>query len=194
MPLTLANRITILRFFSIPLFVLMLIYYIIGVVKGEPVIALRWVATAIFLGIFLLDAVDGYIARVRREITNLGTLLDPLADKAVLVSALILLSGPAAEKAFHPHLPVWFVLVAVSRDAILVIGALIIQSIVGNVSVQPRITGKITTFFQGTIVLWALVGLPAAPFLWLICTAAFFTAASLVQYLLDGIRQLEKAK
>lgn len=194
MPLTLANRITILRIFSIPLFVLMLIYYTTGVAKGAPRVELRWVATGIFLGIFLLDAVDGYLARIRREITNLGTLLDPLADKAVLVSALILLSGPAAEKAFHPHLPIWFVIAAVSRDAILVIGALIIESIVGSVSVQPRIAGKITTFFQGTIVFWVLVGLPASPFLWLLGITAFFTGVSAVQYLLDGIRQLEKAK
>lgn len=194
MPLTLANRITILRIFSIPLFVLMLIYYTTGVAKGTPVVELRWIATGIFLGIFLLDAVDGYLARVRREITNLGTLLDPLADKAVLVSALILLSSPAAEKAFQPHLPIWFVLVAVSRDIILVIGALIIQNIVGSVRVQPRISGKITTFFQGTIVFWVLVGMPASPLLWLLCIAAFFTGVSAVQYLLDGIRQLEKAK
>jgi cardiolipin synthase (CMP-forming) len=194
MPLTLANRITILRIFAIPLFVLMLIYYSAGVVKGDPQPALRWIATAVFLGIFLLDAVDGYIARTRRQITKLGTLLDPLADKAVLVSALILLCGPAAENAFYPHLPVWFVLVAVSRDAILVIGALMIQSIIGNVNVQPRITGKITTFFQGAIVLWVLVGLPAPLFVWPLGIGAFFIGASAVQYLLDGIKQLEKAK
>jgi CDP-diacylglycerol--glycerol-3-phosphate 3-phosphatidyltransferase len=194
MPLTLANKVTILRIFSIPLFVLMLIYYTTGVAKGAPATEFRWIATGVFLGIFLLDAVDGYLARIRREITDLGTLLDPLADKAVLVSALILLSGPAAEKAFLPHLPVWFVLAAVSRDTILVIGAGIIQSIAGSVRIQPRITGKITTFFQGTIVIWVLTGLPASPLLWLLGVAAFFTGVSLAQYLLDGIRQLEKAK
>ncbi|HUI91334.1 MAG TPA: CDP-alcohol phosphatidyltransferase family protein [Chitinivibrionales bacterium] len=194
MPLTLANRITILRIFAVPLFVAALLYYTTGVAKGAPEIVLRWVATGIFLGIFLFDAVDGYLARIRREITALGTLLDPLADKAVLVSALILLSDPAAEKAFSPHLPIWFMIAAVSRDAILVIGGLIIQSIMGSVRVQPRITGKITTFFQGTIIFWVLVGLPASPFLWLLYIAAFFTAVSAVQYLLDGIRQLEKAK
>lgn len=194
MPLTLANRITILRIFTIPLFILTLMYYSGGVARGEPLTALRWTALAIFLGIFLLDAVDGYIARTRREITNLGTLLDPLADKAILLSALILLSGPDAEKAFRPHLPLWFVLVAVSRDAILIIGSLIIQSIVGKVRVQPRLSGKVTTFLQGTIVFWVLVGLPAAPFIWIVAVAAVLTAVSAVQYLLDGVRQLEKEK
>jgi cardiolipin synthase len=194
MPLSLANRITIVRIFAIPLFVLLIIYYGMGATKGEPHVELRWLGLAIFLGIFLLDAVDGYLARVRREITGLGTLLDPLADKAVLVSALILLSGHGAEKAFVPHLPVWFAIVAVSRDAILVVGALLIQSIVGSVNVQPRITGKITTFFQGTVVLWVLVGLPAAFLVWMLGITAFFTCVSAAQYLVDGIRQLEKAK
>jgi len=159
------------------------------------VAALRWCATGIFLGIFLLDAVDGYVARVRREITSLGTILDPLADKAVLLSALILLSLPRSAAAFQPHLPVWFVLVAISRDGILVTGAAIIQSIMGGVTVRPRITGKIATFFQGTVVVWSLIGLPAgSPFFWLVCSAAFFTLVSAVQYIFDGIRQLEKAK
>ncbi len=194
MALTLANRITIIRIFAVPVFVLAVIYYSMGALKGEVHLALRWTGLAIFLLIFLLDGVDGYLARSRREITSLGTLLDPLADKAVLVSALLLLSGHNAEKAFAPHLPVWFVLVAISRDVILVIGALIIQSIMGSVHVQPRMPGKITTFLQGIVVLWVLVGLPQRPLVWLLGVAAFFTAASAAQYVLDGIRQLEREK
>jgi CDP-diacylglycerol--glycerol-3-phosphate 3-phosphatidyltransferase len=194
MPLTLANKITIVRIFCIPLFVLCIIYYSLGVARGDTHLALRWLGLAVFLGIFLLDAVDGYLARSRREITRLGTLLDPLADKAALVSALILLSGHSAEEAFVPHLPVWFALVAISRDVILVVGALIIQSVAGSVSIQPRILGKITTFFQGTAILWVLIGLPGRPLVWVLCITAFFTAASAAQYLLDGVIQLEREK
>ena len=194
MPLTLANKITIIRIFSVPLFVLLIIYYSMSVTKGNPHMALRWAGLAVFLGIFLLDAVDGYIARSRREITSLGTLLDPLADKAVLVSSLILLSGHSAEKAFIPHLPVWFALVAISRDVILVIGALIIQSVTGSVRIQPRVLGKATTFFQGIAIALVLVGLPAKALVWFLCVTAFFTAASALQYLLDGIKQLERTR
>jgi cardiolipin synthase (CMP-forming) len=193
-PLTLANRITILRILAIPLFILLFMYYTSGVAKSQGIAMLRWCTTGIFLGIFLLDAVDGYVARVRREITSLGTILDPLADKAVLLSALILLSMPGSAAAFQPHLPMWFLLTAISRDAILVTGAAIIQSIMGTVTVQPRITGKIATFFQGAVVVWSLIGLPPAPFSWILYTAAFFTLVSAVQYIFDGIRQLEKAK
>jgi CDP-diacylglycerol--glycerol-3-phosphate 3-phosphatidyltransferase len=193
-PLTLANRITILRILAIPFFILLLLYYSNGYAHSRGPVLLRWCATGIFLGIFLLDAVDGYVARARREITSLGTILDPLADKAVLLSALILLSMPASAGAFQPHLPAWFVVVAISRDAILVTGAAIIQSIMGTVLVRPRVTGKIATFFQGTVVVWSLAGLVAAPFPWILCTTAFFTLVSAVQYIFDGIRQLEKAK
>jgi cardiolipin synthase len=193
MPLTLANRITILRIFAVPLFILMLMYSN-GMVRGEQHAELRWIATGIFLGIFLLDAVDGYIARTRRQITSLGTILDPLADKAVLISALILLSDHSPAYALQPRLPMWFVLTAISRDAILIVGALIIQSIIGKVHIRPRITGKITTFFQGTVILWALIGLPQPAFRWLLWTATLFTLVSTVQYLLDGIRQLEREK
>jgi len=194
MPLTLANKITITRIFAIPLFVLVLLYYINIVSKGGFVPALRWIAFFIFVSIFLLDALDGYLARKRKEITNLGKLLDPIADKSLLISALILLSSANAEKAFDPYLPVWFVLIAISRDIILIVGALVIQNIAGKVIIQPRISGKITTFLQGISIVWVLLGLWSKPFLWLLFITAFFTCISAIQYLLDGIKQLEKSK
>jgi cardiolipin synthase (CMP-forming) len=192
MPLTLANRITLVRMFFIPLFILLVLYYDKSVLRGETEIGLRWFATAVFIGIFLLDAVDGYIARSRKEISKLGTLLDPLADKAMLLSALILLGRPSP--AFQTNLPVWFVLLVISRDVMLIGGALIIQSIVGNVTVRPRISGKATTFFQMTVIIWVLIGLPGKIFVGLVYTAAALTFLSALQYIFDGIRQLEKVK
>ncbi len=194
MPLTIANRITIVRILAIPFFIMLLMYYSKGAVLGQQHPILRWSAFGIFLSIFLLDAVDGYIARSRGEITHLGTILDPLADKLVLVSALLLLSIPPYASAFQPHLPFWFIAVIISRDIILSLGALLIQNIVGSLTVRPRVTGKIATFFQGTIIVWVLIGLPDVPFFWLIGIAALFIVVSASQYIFDGIRQLEKAK
>ena len=192
MPLTLANRITIVRIFFIPLFILLILYYDKSALRGNAEINLRWFATAVFLGIFLLDAVDGYIARSRNEISKLGTLLDPLADKAMLLSALVLLGRPSL--AFQTNLPVWFVLLVVSRDVMLIGGALVIQSIVGNVNVRPRISGKATTFFQMTVIIWVLIGLSGKIFAGLVYSAAALTFLSALQYVFDGVRQLEKAK
>jgi Phosphatidylglycerophosphate synthase len=176
----------------IPLFILLILYYDKSVLRGDAEINLRWYATAVFLGIFLLDAVDGYIARSRKEISKLGTLLDPLADKAMLLSALILLGRPTL--AFQTNLPVWFVLLVISRDVMLIVGALIIQSIVGNIIVRPRISGKATTFFQMTVIISVLIGLPGKIFVGLVYTAAALTFLSALQYVFDGIRQLEKVK
>jgi phosphatidylglycerophosphate synthase len=88
----------------------------------------------------------------------------------------------------------WFVLLVISRDVMLIGGALIIQSIVGHVTVRPRISGKATTFFQMTVIIWVLIGLPGKIFVGLVYTAAALTFLSALQYIFDGIRQLEKVK
>jgi CDP-diacylglycerol--glycerol-3-phosphate 3-phosphatidyltransferase len=190
MPLTLANKITIARMLFLPVFILLILYFEKSVARQEMNIYLRWTATGVFLGIFLMDALDGYVARKRKEITRLGTLLDPLTDKAMLLSALVLLSLPSA--AFECDLPAWFVVLVISRDVILVGGALIIQNLVGNVTVRPRITGKATTFFQAVVILWILLGLEPRVFISIVGIAAGLTFLSGIQYVYDGIRQLEK--
>ncbi len=191
MALTIANRITIVRMLFIPVFILLIVYFDKSVARGTPENLMRWTATGIFFGIFLLDAIDGYVARCRNEISKLGTLLDPLADKAMLLSALILLSRPS--DAFQSNIPTWFIVLAVSRDVLLVGGSLIIQSIAGALTVRPRISGKITTFFQMTMILWVLLGLNTKFFMPIVFIASGFTLLSGIQYVLDGIRQLERA-
>jgi CDP-diacylglycerol--glycerol-3-phosphate 3-phosphatidyltransferase len=191
MPLTLANKITIARMLLIPLFIVLVLYFEKSVEHNETNGVFRWAATGIFLGIFLLDALDGYMARKRREISKLGTLLDPLTDKAMLLSALILLSLPSS--AFKFSLPPWFVVLVISRDVILVGGSLIIQYLVGNVTVRPRMAGKGTTFFQAIVILWVLIGLDSRVFMPLVGIAAGLTFISGVQYIYDGILQLEKS-
>jgi len=191
MALTLANKITVVRILLIPVFIILVLYFDKSVIAGEPNSLMRRVATIVFFSIFLLDALDGYAARKRKEITRLGTLLDPLADKAMLLSALVLLSLPSS--AFSPSLPAWFVVLVISRDVLLVGGALIIQSIVGTVLVRPRLSGKVTTFFQSMVIIWVFLGLHHKIVYALIGIAAALTFVSAVQYILDGIRQLEKA-
>jgi cardiolipin synthase (CMP-forming) len=191
MPLTLANKITIVRMLLIPVFIILVLYFDKSMVRHEQNEVMRWISTGIFLGIFFLDALDGYFARKRNEITRLGAILDPLTDKAMLLSALILLSLPSTT--FESSLPLWFLVLVISRDVILVGGALIIQSIAGHVVVKPRLSGKCTTFFQAIVVLWVLTGLAPKVFIFLVGIAAAATLFSGVQYVFDGIRQLEKS-
>jgi len=85
--MTTANKITILRILLIPFFVVELIYYIR---TGREVF--RVAAIVSFLLASVLDGVDGYIARHFHQISELGKILDPLADKSLLVSAIVTLS------------------------------------------------------------------------------------------------------
>jgi cardiolipin synthase len=188
--LSLANRITIVRLFCIPFFILLLLYYDKSVFRGEENDLLRIYASIIFIVTFLSDALDGYIARTRKQITRLGTILDPLADKALLLSALILISY-ASENAYGIHLPIWFVWLVICRDIMLVAGSLLIHFISGMVSVRPRLSGKATTFFQAVLILWALLNLPEKPYVIFLWTATALTVISGAQYFFDGIRQFE---
>lgn len=189
--LSLANRITILRILGVPVFILMLLYYTMGLARGEAEEIHRAAALAIFLALALTDALDGYFARSRREVSSLGKLLDPLADKALLLSALILLTRPSLP-ALQPHIPIWFTLLVISRDVVLILGATIIHAVAGSVEVRPRVVGKIATFFQMVTITWVLVGGAARSFIVCVGAAGVFTFVSGVVYLFDGIRQLEK--
>ncbi|MEI6564928.1 MAG: CDP-alcohol phosphatidyltransferase family protein [bacterium] len=190
--LTLANRITIGRFLLIPVFILLTLYYILSVSENDPNELLRWGALMIFVITCLTDALDGYFARSRNEQTRLGTLLDPLADKTLLISSLLLLTGPWGH-CFNPHLPLWYVLLVISRDVLLVSGSVIIHITVGHTEVKPSLSGKLATFFQMGLILWVLIQGPVTGFMWVLWAASGFTLISAIQYISDGIRQLEKA-
>lgn len=189
--MTLANRITLLRLFCVPVFVLLLIYYEKSVAMGQRNEIFRIVASIVFIVTFLSDALDGYIARSRNQVSKLGTILDPMADKALLLSGLILLSYSSVQS-YTTHLPVWFVLLVISRDVMLVTGSVLIHALFGSVTVKARLPGKITTFFQMLIIVWVLIDLPSAPFMGILMAATLFTSISGIQYFFDGIRQFDK--
>lgn len=191
MSLTLANRITLLRLFCVPFFVLLLIYYEKSVGLGQRNELFRIAATIVFVVTFLSDALDGYIARSRNQVSRLGTILDPMADKALLLSGLVMLSSSSVQS-YTTHLPVWFVWLVISRDVMLVTGSVLIHALFGSVTVVAKVPGKITTFFQMLIIAWVILDLPAGPFPWVLWTGALFTVISGIQYFFDGIRQFDK--
>ena len=191
--LTLANKVTICRILLVPLFILTLIYYVSGVKEDNPNHYLRWGAVVIFLTAALTDALDGFLARSRGEKTVLGTYLDPIADKALLLSGLIILGMPSAG-AFNLRIPIWYLLLIISRDAVLIIGAVLINFLVGKVTVRPRLVGKISTVCQMLLIIWVLLGRGQQAFDWFLWTAGATTLISAILYYYDGIRQLGKAE
>lgn len=191
--LTLATKITIVRLLMTPVFVLLAVYYIDSVQDGQPNAYLRWATATVFLVTCSTDALDGYFARSRNARTRLGTMLDPLADKFLLLSGLIVLTG-AWGRCYNleSHIPIWYVLLVISRDVLLTIGAVIIHMVKGHMEVKPRITGKVATVFQMMLICWVLFALPPGIFKWVLWVAAAFTLFSLGQYIADGVRQLER--
>ena len=186
--MTLANKITILRILMIPMFVLVTLDYVKDFQKGEAHDWQYCLAFAIFAIAAVSDALDGYIARRYQQKTELGTLLDPLADKALLLSALIVLSRNHG--AAFDQLPLWFATLVISREVILVCGAVLIHMIVGKLTARPRLLGKCATFFQMVTLAWVLLKIEQPSFKWPMITAGVFTLVSGVWYIFDGVKQL----
>ena len=188
--ITLATKITILRILGVPVFAILVIYYLASIRDGNPVEAYRRAALFLFLLVALTDALDGYLARRRGEVSRLGSILDPIADKALMLSGLILLTKPTLPQ-FEPHIPLWFTGLVISRDVFLVVGALLIHAFSSQVKINPHVTGKIATALQVVVIAWVLAQAAASWFAYAVILACAFTAASWAIYLVDGLRQLE---
>lgn len=173
----LANWLTVLRILLIPVFISLLVY------------RQRWAALAVFLIAAVTDLLDGYVARQRGSQSRLGAFLDPMADKLLLVSSFVTLTWLRV-------LPFWIAAVVISRDLILMVGALAIHMAGGRITPRPTPAGKLATFFQVLTVLVGLLGpfysLPAIARLpvWL---AAGFTIVSGLQYIVQGMGFLNAA-
>ena len=181
--MTTANKVTILRILLVPFFICQVLYYGNGGAELH-----RWLAVTAFALCALSDGVDGYIARRYNQRSELGALLDPLADKLLLVSGVVFLSFD--HRPYLPPLPLWLVTTIVSRDLLLVIGWSVIHHVCGRVTVRPRISGKIATVLQMAVVLWALLKWPDGPLESLALATACFTGLSGLLYYWDGAKQL----
>jgi cardiolipin synthase len=146
---------------------------------------LRWISLGLFLIAVISDVIDGYIARRYYQKTKAGAILDPLADKLLLISAFTCLYIVGKEFSFF-QFPVWFVVTMISRDAILLLGALIIQLTVGRLDIEANIFGKITAFIQTLCVIGMLLQWPESKYLW--PPAVVVTIISGLLYIREGIK------
>ena len=186
-PMTTANKITILRILLIPVFVIEMIYY---VRTGNG--AHRFAGVLLFGVTAGSDGVDGFIARRYNQISELGKILDPLADKLLLVSGIVFLSFDNAP--YFRQIPLWLTGTIIGRDLLLALGAVVIRSVVGKIIVRPRITGKIATVFQMLVIIWILLGWDLVSHGYLLKAwfigAGLFTGISGLLYVFDGMNQL----
>lgn len=138
--MTVPNLLSIFRMGLIPLF-------IIALVEDRPTRAL-----VIFLAAGLTDALDGFIARFWNQKSHLGTYLDPMADKLLLVSAYVMLAIPPADGGLV--VPVWVAILVIARDVLIVVVSLVLYLALHVTAFQPAWIGKLSTAVQlATIVL-----------------------------------------
>ena len=190
--MTTANKITLVRILMIPAFVLMAIYYGESIKRGAPLEWQRYTAIAIFLVAAASDGLDGYIARRYNQKSALGVILDPIADKGLLLSGIITLSisNWSNVDPQYGQFPTWFPVLVISRDAVILIGSAVLHILNGHVRVRPAWTGKVATVLQMTAIAWVMLQFRFIPLIYVVAVAGFFTFVSGVVYVTDGFRQL----
>jgi cardiolipin synthase len=142
---------------------------------------------ALFLFVIaaVTDLLDGLFARLTNQKTALGTFLDPLADKFLLMSSFILFSA-------YGWIPKWFAVLVISRDIIVVIGCFLLYMITGTLKVEPVFLGKVAIAFQLLILAYVLLNinmiiLPPVHEIFFILSATL-TAVSGFQYIYKGFK------
>jgi cardiolipin synthase (CMP-forming) len=149
----LPNRLSVLRITLVPVFIALLLYW-----TPERDVCRLW-AIGIYVFACLTDALDGFLARRLGAVTSLGSYIDPIADKLLLVSGYVALS-------MMPHLPDpmripgWLTLTVLSRDIIILGGAALIFMATGTFKAQPLFIGKLTTVAQMAALFVSLWSLP----------------------------------
>jgi cardiolipin synthase len=131
MTLTVANQLTLLRMFLIPAFVILVVY-------DKP----GW-ALLVFGIAGITDVLDGLAARRSGQRTSLGALLDPMADKLLLVSAFVVLTVPGT--GMVNRFPLWLTILVISRDVVIVLTVAIINLAIGPRTFEPSLFGKLAT-------------------------------------------------
>ena len=168
--MTLPNGVTIIRVIAIP-FILVMLFY-----PGQfP----QLVTALLFFGAAITDSLDGYLARRRGMVTTLGKFLDPLADKLLIVTALIALI-PAR------NIPIWMVIVIVGRE-IAITG---LRGIAGaqNIIISASLWGKYKPVVEGAAIFFFILNGGFASFsfyglgLGLLWVAVFLAVISGVDY------------
>jgi CDP-diacylglycerol--glycerol-3-phosphate 3-phosphatidyltransferase len=194
MYLTIANIITVTR-------ILLILPFTICLLKDNDTqqgTMFRWIGIGIFALIAVSDALDGYLARSRKQVTHLGTFLDPLADKLMITVTAILLALPQTSISGF-RLPFTVVVLILGKDVLLLLGFAVTYFMTQSIHIKPVWAGKASTFFQIVMVSSILIGPEMTRWLgfWPIWTrivwwmTAFLAITATFVYICRGIRYIE---
>lgn len=187
--MTFASKITIARICLVPVYAALAFWYGHTVRTGHPVEEIRWWALGVFVFAASTDGVDGWIARHFNQCSKFGAFIDPIADKALLLTGVITLSlvdwgAPGW------HLPLWFAALVILRDCIILGGIKILYVNHRDVKIEPHWTGKVCTVTQMFAIGWVMLRVvPISP-VYPCIVAGIFTVWSSVAYIRQGQRIL----
>ena len=175
--MTLANRITLFRILLIPVFAVLFLQ------ESKYPILNNW-TLAVFALAILTDFLDGMVARARKQRTRLGSFMDPLADKLLILASFILLT-------YAGKVALWVLVTIFFRDLIIVLGWVIIYILTSSSVVEPRKLGKLSTFFQMSSAIALLFQMPFEIRIWLVRAMVVVTVISAVDYIVAYSKKLE---
>lgn len=168
------NTLTLIRIILIPVFVTAIIYK-----RYDYALYLFGIAA-------ITDMLDGLIARITGQKTALGTFLDPLADKFLLVTSFILFS-------IYGLIPKWLTITIISRDIIVITGWIVLYVITHTKNIETTLMGKIAIAFQLILIFYVLleINMPSLPDvrIYLQWFTAIFTIISGLHYIYRGFKQ-----
>lgn len=169
----LPNLLTLTRILLLPFFVATLVY-------KEYQYAL-----IIFITAAITDILDGLVARITKQITDFGKILDPVADKFFLITSFILMSNLEL-------IPKWLAIIVISKDLIVVTGCIIIYFVTHKLSIEPSFLGKLSSALQfiliGLVILSCNIkkGTPLPMVLFII--VAVLTSSAGIHYVYKGMK------
>ncbi len=175
--MNLANKLTMLRILMIPVFIAVLVY------SKDRDIVYRYIALGIFVMASATDALDGYVARKYNMITDFGKLMDPLADKILVSSALIILIELG-------NISSWIVSIVIAREFI--ISGIRLIATEKNIIIAASPLGKLKTVSQMLSVILMLLSIKAISLItdlsiWLMC---ILSVISLLDYIIKNKKVL----
>ena len=169
----LPNILTLARILLLPFFAAALVY------KEYQYALLLFIIAAI------TDLLDGFIARITKQITDFGKILDPVADKFFLLTSFILMT-------IYDLIPKWFMITVISKDLIVTTGCIILYFVTNNLKVEPSIWGKLASACQFVLIGLVLLKLNISDgtqiSVLFFVVVAVITAISGIHYVYNGLK------
>ena len=190
--MTHASRITLARIALVPVFAVYVARYGLSVSAGTPIESLRWTSLILFVVASASDGLDGWVARRFNQRSKFGAFIDPLADKFLLITAIVFLSAFPWDLDDW-RIPPWFAWLVITRDTLIVVGIILVKRLVRNVHYTPHWTGKVCTVTQMIAIGWVMLKVRFLPPSYPCALAAFFTLWSGYRYFHEAKRQIGSA-